>query len=65
MISVRIEDDSVCLNCRNCGYEAAHISAYADDDHPEAWWCEEDMENFGMTEGCWKYEERPWRDDDD
>jgi hypothetical protein len=46
-----IEPDSICNECRHCQFEGDGIS------EPVLCWREEEMDNFGTTEGCYRYEE--------
>ena len=47
-----MEYDSVCYECKNCIWEGDGKN------EPRECFCDERMDNFGMSEGCYRYEER-------
>jgi hypothetical protein len=50
--------ETVCESCANCRYIPGRTNAPPEDCYPPEEYCEEDSDNFGTTDGCYRYEER-------
>lgn len=51
-----ITPDCVCKSCVHYGFLPAQTYGDPNDCYDSEEWCDEDMENFNSTEGCYLYE---------
>lgn len=50
--------DSICNECVSRRYIPERIAIDPADSYPAEEWCEEDSDNFGTEDGCFRFERR-------
>lgn len=60
-------NETICYKCHHCLIEPCftHFDGHKVQDPPMAEECVEGMDQFGMAEGCYRYEEKPDYEDAD